>query len=75
MLQPADNAIAVEEIRYVLFFGWPLSVFVDILLAPQGFFARPWRVLLYVALGPLGTLDVVRRAMRAQSAQLTAEVG
>jgi len=73
MLLSGDNAIAVEEIRYVLFFGWPLSVFVDILLAPQGFFARPWRVLLYVALGPLGTLDVVRRAIQARAATAPAE--
>lgn len=68
-----ENSILIQEIRYVLFFGWPLSVFIDILLAPQGFFVRPYRVVLYVALGPLGTIDITRRAIRARAGAASLE--
>jgi hypothetical protein len=68
-----ENAILREELRFALFFGWPLSVFTDVLLAPQGFFTRPYRVFLYVLLGPLGTLDIIRRAMLARAERAAVE--
>jgi nitrate/TMAO reductase-like tetraheme cytochrome c subunit len=68
-----DNAILREELRFALFFGWPLSVFTDVLLAPQGFFTRWYRILLYVALGPLGTIDIIRRAMLARAERAAVE--
>ncbi len=62
-----QNAIFLHEVEYAFYFVWPLSVVVSIVVAPQGFFAKPLRTLGYVALGPIGTADLIRRAMRARA--------
>lgn len=61
------NAILLHEVEYALYFVWPLADVVSIVVAPAGFFAKPLRTLLYVLLGPIGTADLVRRAMRARA--------
>lgn len=66
------DAILFEEVKFVLFFGWPLSILINILLAPRGFFRHPSRAVLYVLLGPLGTMDLAWRAIQARSAAAAA---
>ncbi len=62
-----QNAILHQEVLYACYFVWPLSLIVSIIVAPQGFFTRPLRTLLYLLLGPIGTADLVRRSMRARA--------
>lgn len=68
------DAILFEEVKFVLLFGWPLAVLLSILLAPRRFFlARPYRIVVYVLLGPVGTLDLVRRAILVRAGAATSE--
>jgi hypothetical protein len=69
-----DNALLQEMVRFIVLFFWPLSLLIDLLIAPPRFFRVAWRLPVYSVLGPFGSIALTIRGMRARASSAAAEM-